>query len=286
MSGRRAGRAPVNPGAGLEDLAARAVGGDRPAIDALVRALQHGIYHLSLKMLGHPQDAEDATQEVLAKVITRLARFRGESSLRTWVFRIAVNHLLTTRKSRAESVGLTFEAFEQMLAAGVAAGLPPPPGPEKALLEEEVKLGCTQSMLSCLDREHRLAFILADIFEVTGEEGAAALDIEPAAFRKRLSRARQKLREFMTTNCGLVSEAAACRCSKQIGPLTHAGMVDPAHLVHAGRPSVSLDDPLLRRQLQAIEEVDRTIAVYREQPRLAAPAALQRRLRRLVERSP
>jgi RNA polymerase sigma factor (sigma-70 family) len=274
------------PGADLQQLAARAVGGDRAALDQLVRSLQDMILNLALRMLAHPQDAEDATQEILVKLVTALASFRGESSFRTWVFRIAINHLLTVRRGRREVEGLSFEVLEQMLADGLAANMPPPQQLDEALLEEEVKLGCTQTMLTCLDREHRLAFILADILELTGEEGSDALDIEPATFRKRLSRARDRLREFMQANCGLVNEAASCRCKKQIAPCLHMGTIDPTHLLYANQKRAAPDQATVRRQLAAIEEVHRSVAVFRDQPRYLAPDALRERLKRLIESSP
>ncbi len=83
-------------------------------------------------------------------------------------------------------------------------------------------------MLACLDREQRLAFILGDIFDLTGEEGGRVLGIEPAAFRKRLSRARGRMRTFMERTCGLVSEEAGCRCALQIGRSVHSGLLDRA----------------------------------------------------------
>lgn len=285
MSGERQ-PGPQGAEDGLEQTAARAVGGDRAALDRLVRALQGGVYNLALRMLGHPQDAEDATQEILLKVIRGLAGFQGDSSIRTWVWRVATNHLLTARRGRREVPGLTFEAFEQMLAAGLAANIPAPTHPEAALLEEEVKLGCTQTMLTCLDREHRLAFILADVLELTGEEGAAALEIAPAAFRKRLSRARDRLRRFMESNCGLVAEEAPCRCSKQIGPLVHIGTIDPAGLAYAGRPRMSRDNAALRRQFDAIEDAVGRVPLFTEQPLSAPPDGLQDRLRRLIAETP
>jgi RNA polymerase sigma factor (sigma-70 family) len=276
----------TDPGASLEALAARAVAGDREALQAVVRAIQDGVYNLALKMLAHPQDAEDATQEILIRVVTGLAGFRGESSLRTWVWRIAANHLLTNRRGRRESESLTFEAFEQMLAAGLAADMPPPPQPDTAILEEEVKIGCTQTMLTCLDREHRLVFILADILELTGEEGAAALDIAPEAFRKRLSRARSRLREFMEANCGLVSDAAPCRCRKQIGPSIAGGMLDPAAPLFTSQKRTKPAEAAVRRQLEAIEDVFRSVRVFRDQPSYEVPEALEERLKRLVAASP
>src|SRR5713226_603083 len=95
----------------IDPLLGRARAGDRDALEDIVRAIQDDVYGLAIRMLWHPQDAEDASQEILVKVITHLGTFRGESSFRTWVCRIATNHLLNVRKSRVERAELTFSAF-------------------------------------------------------------------------------------------------------------------------------------------------------------------------------
>lgn len=284
MEGRpapRAGRLGADRTAGpkLEELARRASHGDRGALDALLRALQDDVYRLALRMLGHPADAEDAAQEILVKVVTNLATFRGESSFRTWVWRIAANHVASTRRSRREVRALSFEGLQAMLAAGLAEDAPEVADP---LLEEEVKLGCTQTMLHCLDRAHRLALILADILDLTSEEGAEVLGISRVAFRKRLQRARERMRTFMTANCGLVSEAAPCRCRRQVGPSLAGGVIDPEHLLLALHPRRGGRDPRTHRALAAIEEAGRYIAVLRDQPPYAAPPSLLEGLRDLL----
>jgi RNA polymerase sigma factor (sigma-70 family) len=80
-------------------LVAAAVNGDRCALEDVLRAVVDDVRRLAQRMLWHPQDAEDATQEILVKVATRLNTFRGDARVTTWVHRIAVNHLLTTRCS-------------------------------------------------------------------------------------------------------------------------------------------------------------------------------------------
>jgi len=85
-----------------ENLARRAVEGDRAALEALVGAISDDVYRLAMRMLGHPADAEDACQEMLIKVVTHLGSFRGESGLRTWVWKVATNHLASVRRSRRE----------------------------------------------------------------------------------------------------------------------------------------------------------------------------------------
>src|SRR5687768_1574639 len=94
-----------------EALAVRSAAGDGAALVTLIERVQDDVYRLSLRMLWHPQDAEDATQEILFKIVTSVATFRGESSFRTWTLRVATNHLLNVRRSRVELQSLTFDAF-------------------------------------------------------------------------------------------------------------------------------------------------------------------------------
>jgi RNA polymerase sigma factor (sigma-70 family) len=93
----------------LQPLVEKARLGDASAVEALVRELADPLYRLALRMTANPADAEDATQEVLVKVVTHLASFRGESAVRTWAWRIAVRHLLDMKKSRVEALSLDFE---------------------------------------------------------------------------------------------------------------------------------------------------------------------------------
>src|SRR5215831_17743633 len=88
----------------LEQLAQRAVAGDSKALNALVEALQGPVFRLALRMLMHPADAEDASQEILVKVVTHLGEFQGQAALTTWVHTLAARHLLRFRVRRAERV--------------------------------------------------------------------------------------------------------------------------------------------------------------------------------------
>jgi hypothetical protein len=110
-----------NMGSELEILVNRAKDGNKESLEALVLRIQDRIYGLALRMLYNPSDAEDASQEILLKIITHLSTFRGESAFTTWMFRVAVNHLLTQRKRRAELEAVSFEEFEKSLElAGVS----------------------------------------------------------------------------------------------------------------------------------------------------------------------
>jgi RNA polymerase sigma factor (sigma-70 family) len=252
------------PDRSLEDLAAAAVAGDAAALEAVLAGVRDDVYGLALRMLWHPEDAADATQDVLIKVLTRLGTFRGEAALRTWVFRIAANHLRTARRGRIERYAVSFDAF----AADLRDGLADPPertDVDLGLLETEVKIGCTHAMLLCLDRDHRLAFVLGTVFDLPGADAAAICEVDPPTYRKRLSRARARIRHFLASNCGLVNRDAACTCARRIRPAVAASRVDPRRLLFATTGSA------VAPAVEQMEHLHATAAVFRSHPRYAAP---------------
>jgi RNA polymerase sigma factor (sigma-70 family) len=168
-----------------------------------VLSIRDRVYRLSLRMTARPPDAEDGAQEILIRVITQLSTFRFEAAFSTWVHRIAVNHLLDRSKIQVERQEITFDTFADDLAHGLASS--PSAAPDAGILEREVQLACTHAMLMCLDREHRIAHILGEVFEVDSDEGGYICGVPSATYRKRLSRARSRVRTFLTDNCGLDS---------------------------------------------------------------------------------
>lgn len=271
----------------IETVVARAQEGDRAALEAVVNSVRDQIYQLALRMLWHPADAEDATQEILIRIVTHLGSFRGESAFSTWSYRVAANYLLTTRKRRAEREELTFERFAEQLDAGLA---PEAPGPaaevENRLLVEEVKLGCSQGMLLCLDRNHRLAYILGDVFGVTSQEAAEITGISPVAFRKRLSRARTRLHGFMDRKCGLVNPDNPCRYARRVDYAVKIGRVDPDRLLFATHPVRREPDAVTREVAREMDQLHSAADLLRGHPDYAAPGKATEVIRSLLDRSP
>jgi RNA polymerase sigma factor (sigma-70 family) len=271
-----------------EALAARARDGDGAALTALVERVQDDVYRLSLRMLWHPEDAEDAAQEILFRIVTRIATFRGESSFRTWAFRVATNHLLNVRRSRIETPSLTFDEFAKDLADGLPVGVDVPSAPasdeaDQALLEEEVKIGCTQAMLVCLDRDERIAYILGDVFELRSEDAGDALGIEPATFRKRLSRARARVREFMEAHCGLLNPAIPCSCTRRIAPAVERGRVDPERLLFAGHGSAPSRRLPVLEAVGEMERLHEIAAIHQSHPLFKLPERASDAVRRALD---
>lgn len=262
------------------ELVALARDGDSAALNELVARIQKPIYRLALRMLWHPEDAKDATQEILVRIVTRLGSFRGESAFLTWAYRVAANHLLSVKRHRLEDARLTFDALAGDLADGLDAQAARRDDPETSALLEELKIGCTLAMLSCLERPHRLAYILGEILELTDAEGARVLEISPAAFRKRLSRARQSITDFMSGHCGLVRPENACRCHRRLGRAMALRRVEPERLQYVPTLESAHRFPEVLKTIRALEESRRAAALFRAQADREVDFTLE--LRRLL----
>jgi RNA polymerase sigma factor (sigma-70 family) len=241
--------------------------GSRAALEALVLSLQRPIFNLALRMLASRPDAEDATQEILVRIVTHLGEVRDTEAAGAWAFRIACRHLVhARRRSRIESQRLAFRAF----AADLADGLQDLPDeaardPETQRLIEEVKIGCTLALLTCLSRPLRAAYVLGEIFELAEPEAAFALDVAPAAFRQRLKRARALVTGFVQANCGIISPSAACRCDRRLARAISLGRIE------RGQPSAVAgpDIASIRASIAALERGRAATALMRSNPSFA-----------------
>jgi len=265
-------------------LVERASAGERQALEDLVRRHQAWIYNIAIRMLAHPQDAEDATQEVLIKALTRLSSFEGRSTFRTWLYRIVVNHVLNMKRGRLEPETLTFGCYAHGL--DNTPDLDPPDEAsvpvDVRLVVDEARISCTAGMLLCLDRAQRLVYILGDILEVSDAVGAELLEISRDNFRQRLARARRDLHSFMNDKCGLVDPANPCRCEKKTRGFIQAGYVDPNKLLFA-RARITHVRAVVPQTDRALTALDAQCArVYREHPFYEAPDIVPA-LRRLIE---
>ncbi|MBL9092654.1 MAG: RNA polymerase sigma factor [Planctomycetaceae bacterium] len=268
------------------DLIKRAKHGAYEALESLVLRHQAWIYNIAVRMVFHPQDAEEVTQEVLIKAITRLNTFQGESRFRTWLYRITANHVLNMKRRGGERAALTFSSYAAAINETPELDLPDPKTVpvEVPLLVEEAKISCTTGMLLCLDRKQRLVFTLGEIFGAGDTVGSEILEMTADNFRQVLARARRDLYQFMHGQCGLVNANNSCRCPKKTKGFIEAGHVDPGHLQFVPQH--------LRRVSEATEGVVRAIenavdeqhaAIFREHPFLE-PAHELDWLRQLLDK--
>jgi RNA polymerase sigma factor (sigma-70 family) len=267
------------------ELVEQAKAGDRAALEKLILRHQAWVYNIAVRMVFHPHDAEEVTQEVLVKIITKLSTFEGESKFRTWLYRIAANHVLNMKRRKGETQTTTFDAYGAAIAGTPDLDLPDPRSVpvELPLLVEEAKTGCTMGMLLCLDRKQRLIFTLGEILGVSDGVGGEVLEMTPENFRQCLARARRDLHNFMNHQCGLVNRSNPCRCPKKTRGFIEHGHVDPHHLVFVPGHVQSVRDvaPDMVRDIEDVVERQHA-AVYRDHPFLR-PADQAGWLRRLVE---
>jgi RNA polymerase sigma factor (sigma-70 family) len=264
----------------------RAKAGDRAALEELVARHQAWIYNIAIRMLYHPQDAEDATQEILVKALTGLSSYEGRSSFRTWLYRIVVNHVLNTKRGRLEPPTTSFGCYAHGLDRTPDLDLPDQRSVpvDMRLLVDEARLSCTTGMLLCLDREQRVVYILGEVFEVTDAVGAELLEISRENFRQKLTRARRDLHNFMNERCGLVNRANPCRCAKKTRGFMQAGYVDPKSLLFA-RSRIQEVREVAHERARALTTLDAQYAeVFRRHP-FYAPRDLLPALRQLITRA-
>lgn len=261
------------------ELVHRATNGDPNALEAIVVEIQDDLYNLARRMVGY-EEAEDVCQEILIQVVTHLAQWRAEASFRTWTWRIATRHLLRVKQSRREEL-CSFDELEGAIALG--SGNPPLPGVPEAelrIIEEELKLNCTEAMMLSLDRDHRLAWVLGEIFELDSVQAGEVLEIEPGTYRKRLSRARERLGVWMNANCGVVDPKNPCNCRRQIPVALEHGFIHPEKLEFVGKPVVA--EPRKKRLAMIHDQLAVAAQTLSSHPEYAAPARMVEKLRELV----
>lgn len=197
------------------ELIDKAVAGNKKALEGLILGVEDMIYNLSLRMLGSVYDAQDATQEIIIKIITQLSAFRKECAFSTWVYRVAANYLINYKKSMFAQRPLSFEFYGQDIDAGF---LPNSDdllqGVEEAVLADELKQSCTNVMLQCLDPESRCIYVLGLMFKV---DSKVCADIYLALHRRPTAKdcpgSGKEWRSFWenTADCPKQENAAAKR---------------------------------------------------------------------------
>ena len=207
-------------------LVSEACHGSQEALEKLILRHQAWIFNIAVKMVMDPDDAGDITQEILIKMITGLSSYDPQKGLfRTWLYRIAANHVLDMKKRKFEVRIHDFDTYVSLIEK-----LPDHRDfshPDKKMLTEELKTGCMMGMLMCLNRKERLAFILGAVFAVTDVVGADLMEVTRAGFRQLLSRGRRKVHAYMNGVCGQVNKNNPCRCEHKLKTFLDLGMLSP-----------------------------------------------------------
>jgi RNA polymerase sigma-70 factor (ECF subfamily) len=174
-------------------LVQRCARGDEAACAELVADHQRMVVQLAINLLGDRDEALDLSQEVFLRVFRTIHRFRGQSSLRTWIYRIAVNqarnrHRFWSRRHRADQISLDEHValHGEFLSTGDST-------PDRVLAQKELA-GRLQHALDNLPFDQRIAIVLREIDGLSYEEIAYSLGVAIGTVKSRLTRARQALR--------------------------------------------------------------------------------------------
>lgn len=259
----------------IEIKVKEAVLGNKEALNTVLNSIQDMVYNLALRMLWHPEDAKDATQEILIRIMTNLGKFSHQSSFNTWVYRLASNHCINYKNKHFRQK-VTFEQHARELKANAPKTTTYTANEaEKRLMVEEAKVGCSNAMLQCLSAEHRLAYIVGEILEMSSKEGGEILEISPENFRKKLSRSRQSLHNYLHKNCGLVNAENSCRCNKRMESAVQKKHIDPENLLFVkNKKSTTL--------IATIDNIEQAVQLYRTNARYTAPPELLQKIRELL----
>ncbi len=207
--------------AAVDGLVTRARDRDEAAIRAIIKANNRLLYRLARGILRNDSEAEDVVQETYVRAFTNLDSFRGDSSLATWLARIAMNEALGRLRSQRPTVELaslpsgTIEA--QIIQFPFAASI----DPEKTMAQREIQT-VVEHAIDELPEPFRLVFITRVVEGMNVEETAEILDLKPETVKTRLHRARTMLRENVERKIGPVAMEAFPFAGRRCDRLTEA----------------------------------------------------------------
>jgi RNA polymerase sigma-70 factor, ECF subfamily len=219
---------------------------DSTAFRSLIRRHDRYLYRIARSVLLDDEEAEDVVQETFVRAFTRLVDFRGDSSLSTWLTRIALNEALRRHRRRRRIVrlddldsatGCSEMQFDK--STMTAADL----DPERATAQHQIR-SVLERAIDDLPDAFRTVYVMRDIEEATTEETASVLRIRPQTVKTRLHRARRKLRDALGEQIGSVLKDAfpfeRDRCDRLVRRLINQVGLPPLNRPQAiaqGRPS-------------------------------------------------
>ncbi len=187
-----------------DELLELARAGEAGVFRTIMQQHNRRLYRVARGVLGDDSEAEDVVQETYLRAFRNLAGFRGESSLATWLTRIAINEALGGKRTRRPTTDLSkLDLVDEqgearvLMFPGVRAGADPEADASRAQIRRLLERGIDE-----LPENFRIVFVMRDIEQMTVEETASQLDILPETVKTRLHRARRLLRDALQEKLG------------------------------------------------------------------------------------
>ena len=172
------------------ELAARCGAGDADAFEELYRQHARRLFSLVFRMTGSAEDAEDLLQEVFLQAHRKLAGFRGESTLGTWLYRLTMNHCLDHLRGRRAKMGRATESLDVEDAFEPAGHTP--------IVPTAVTRVDLERAIAALPEGYRAAFLLHDVEGFEHREVAKILGVSEGTSKSQVHKARMKLRAMLS----------------------------------------------------------------------------------------
>ena len=215
------------------NLVERAKSGDQSAFRAIMEKNSRRLYRVARAVMRDDTEAEDVVQETYLRAFSNLATFRGESSLTTWLTRIALNEALGRKRRQRATVTLESVETAQETNAQIIQfpAMSTETDPERTAAQHEIRRLLERAM-DALPEPFRVVFVMRDVEEMSIEEAASQLGIRPETVKTRLHRARRLLRQsldgqlastlkdtfpFAGARCARITEAVLSQLSKDSG---------------------------------------------------------------------
>lgn len=187
-----------------KELIARLQARDEAAFEELIRQYEKKVYSLCVRMCGNAEDAEEAAQDAFLALWRGIDRFRQESSLSTWIYRLASNACIDLMRRKKKGAGSVSLDDEELFVDAVD----PAPQPHEEAERRETQRLLQEGLLS-LPAEYRSILLLREIEGLSYSEISAALDLELGTVKSRISRGRTLLRNFLSVNGNFFENAAS-----------------------------------------------------------------------------
>lgn len=194
------------------ELIARLQKRDEAAFEELIRQYEKKVYSLCFRMCGNSEDAEEAAQDAFLALWRGIDRFRQESSLSTWIYRLATNACIDTLRRRKKQSGSVSLDDEELFVDAVDTS----PQPQETVEHRETQK-LLQEGLSALPEEYRKVLILREIEGLSYTEIAESASIELGTVKSRISRGRSLLRNFLSGNGNFfeIASSKVTECNRE-----------------------------------------------------------------------
>lgn len=194
------------------ELIARLQKRDEAAFEELIRQYEKKVYTLCFRMCGNSEDAEEAAQDAFLALWRGIDRFRQESSLSTWIYRLATNACIDTLRRRKKQSGSVSLDDEELFVDAVDTS----PQPQETVEHREAQK-LLQEGLAALPEEYRKVLILREIEGLSYTEIAESASIELGTVKSRISRGRSLLRNFLSGNGNFfeIASSKVTECNRE-----------------------------------------------------------------------